>query len=1327
MEQFDSLLTCCVCLDRYRTPKLLPCQHSYCLEPCMEGLVDYVKKQVKCPECRAEHRIPYNGIQGFPTNYTLQKFLELHAEITGELPDPNADAIMSRCAVCSEKAYVQLCSHCDKKCCETCRDAHCDILKREISRVNNQVKRGLHRIEDALGQVERNQQQLKSNADQVVGEIDEINRRLTLALKERTDYLKSSVDKYVLTEMKSLKELKDNLDLEVTNLQSNADLMEKNLDDGTKWDDVELMDCKDIFIKMMDWIRNYDTSNEEYTRKIRFTCHDGVNDLAKRILEIGDLKMQDNKPKESDDFESRGSGLSRSKSDHRLVSEFRRQEESSPPVRRRAFGENRYSREANKSRTNLGRYGGEEEEEDYTGRSRFRSRFLRGDDNEDEGDRRNSKHMDEESVAIKKERNKVIETEDASRGPLSGCIRLADSSRVIQRLKEREMELVRPKKKETPPPAPKQAPAKPAAAAPVRSAPSGNAALAQRLAAAKDDDEIDRIKKENKAAEAAAAAAGSTTVTTPTSSPPTSVAQATTTPAPSIPTPAPAPVPAPAPAPAPVPARRTSLNQPAPAPEPVVPVRPSRTSTVAAPAPASVAGSRLTSRATSPSSIVSRYAAPTPAAAAPLQQPGTTTSSPSDFSSDSDTSSDSDSDSDSDDDDIPVGAAAATTVMGDDGYEYEYYDDEDETPALAPVTQPSSILKKPEASSTYGGSSYGASSSAYGGYGGSSQQAASSSSYGGYGVQPETPARNSSAYGGSDQAGGSRAPRGYGGAKTTGSYSGSWAGQDSEQRAAPLSPSAGRRYSTRYASPEPAPPSSSLLTERRFSREDSSDSGAGYSGRFKRRDDSDSFVSRYLAKSRTSAGLAGEPGKSPTPEESTVAATRRISGELQYPSGRSRYAALKERKAKLAKSKSSATIGLGGGGEEEEEEEEILTPFTSRFGGELARSRSSHLLKDQNSPSSSSSSRQDVAGEQDENLSSWAKYLKNKYGGRGAAAGTSGSRDRDQEKEDRRARLGLGARTEADQSKNANGSPAPTPQQPSAGCAGLGSMPKSQYLQKQALVLKFGARGSQPGFFTWPRGIAVGPDNTIVVADSSNHRVQIFDQQGQNRFWLGGYGNGEGEFDCLAGVAVNRIGQFIIADRYNHRIQIFDPSGHFLRAFGSQGSTDGKFNYPWGICTDALGFIYVCDKENHRVQVFQSDGTFVAKFGSMGDKPGQLEHPHYIAVSNTNRVIVSDSNNHRLQIFDVNGKVLTTFGSEGTEEGQFKFPRGVAVDEQGFIFVADSGNNRIQIFNPDGTFLRAFGRWGQNDGEFKGLEGIAVNSKGNILVADRENHRIQLF
>lgn len=45
---------------------------------------------MKCPECRAEHRIPYQGVQAFPTNVTLQRFLELRMEITGEPPDPTS-------------------------------------------------------------------------------------------------------------------------------------------------------------------------------------------------------------------------------------------------------------------------------------------------------------------------------------------------------------------------------------------------------------------------------------------------------------------------------------------------------------------------------------------------------------------------------------------------------------------------------------------------------------------------------------------------------------------------------------------------------------------------------------------------------------------------------------------------------------------------------------------------------------------------------------------------------------------------------------------------------------------------------------------------------------------------------------------------------------------------------------------------------------------------------------------------------------------------------------------------------------------------------------
>lgn len=101
-------------------------------------------------------------------------------------------------------------------------------------------------------------------------------------------------------------------------------------------------------------------------------------------------------------------------------------------------------------------------------------------------------------------------------------------------------------------------------------------------------------------------------------------------------------------------------------------------------------------------------------------------------------------------------------------------------------------------------------------------------------------------------------------------------------------------------------------------------------------------------------------------------------------------------------------------------------------------------------------------------------------------------------------------------------------------------------MQKNLQLFEIGSRGSEPGLFTWPRGVAVGPDNTIVVADSSNHRVQVFDSNGKFIKEFGQYGSGEGEFDCLAGVAVNRIGQYIIADRYNHRIQVNVKTYYFF-------------------------------------------------------------------------------------------------------------------------------------------------------------------------------------
>ncbi|XP_013420834.1 RING finger protein nhl-1 [Lingula anatina] len=288
--------------------------------------------------------------------------------------------------------------------------------------------------------------------------------------------------------------------------------------------------------------------------------------------------------------------------------------------------------------------------------------------------------------------------------------------------------------------------------------------------------------------------------------------------------------------------------------------------------------------------------------------------------------------------------------------------------------------------------------------------------------------------------------------------------------------------------------------------------------------------------------------------------------------------------------------------------------------------------------------------------------------------------------------------------------------------------PRNGYQSKGEMLLKIGQRGTDANRFTWPRGVAIFPDNeNIVVADSSNHRLQIFDKRGRFLKTFGSYGQGEGEFDSLAGVCVNSMRQIIVSDRYNHRIQILDRNGHFVKEFGEEGDGDGQLSYPWGVACDDMGFIYVCDKENHRIQVFQLDGTFVRKFGSLGSENGQFENPYYITVSPDNKVIVSDSSNHRVQVFDTYGHHLLTFGSVGVHPGQMKYPRGVAVDDQGFILVADSGNNRIQVFRSNGQSFCSFGSWGSGDGQLKGIEGVAVMADGQVVVSDRENHRLQLF
>lgn len=97
---------------------------------------------------------------------------------------------------------------------------------------------------------------------------------------------------------------------------------------------------------------------------------------------------------------------------------------------------------------------------------------------------------------------------------------------------------------------------------------------------------------------------------------------------------------------------------------------------------------------------------------------------------------------------------------------------------------------------------------------------------------------------------------------------------------------------------------------------------------------------------------------------------------------------------------------------------------------------------------------------------------------------------------------------------------------------------------------KFGSLGPSKGQFNSPHGFCLGVDEEIVVADTNNHRIEVFEKTGTFKFQFGVPGKDEGQLWYPRKVAVMRpSSKFVVCDRGNERsrMQIFNKAGHFMK------------------------------------------------------------------------------------------------------------------------------------------------------------------------------------
>ena len=166
---------------------------------------------------------------------------------------------------------------------------------------------------------------------------------------------------------------------------------------------------------------------------------------------------------------------------------------------------------------------------------------------------------------------------------------------------------------------------------------------------------------------------------------------------------------------------------------------------------------------------------------------------------------------------------------------------------------------------------------------------------------------------------------------------------------------------------------------------------------------------------------------------------------------------------------------------------------------------------------------------------------------------------------------------------------------------------------------------NRPTFITWL------PDSTMFVADGYNGtRVVKFDKNGKFLLAWGKKGappndTRPGYFNVVHGIAADPVTRHVyVVDRSNHRIQVFDENGKFLDQWPLDPHSSVNFLY-----MAANRNLWAADDRNSRIVEYDLQGHLLYSWGTLADWPGGLFNTHGMSVDQEGNLYLASVGNGR--------------------------------------------------------------------------------------------------